>query len=314
MRKTILVGIALGLSVLASVVVVARETPATQAAVNQDRFIRYVDQSDGSATLETSVVRLTKGDTTVDLIGAIHIADQAYFVDLNLRFKDYDAVLYELVKSGPGVPEKPAEVKEQQQGRGASMNAVGMLQKFMKNSLGLSYQIDEVDYTPANFIHADLFSDQFAKMSEERGQELWRLLLKSFTMDPNDPAVRKAVASQPGPMDLIRAMQAPDREARLKRMMGKTMEGADEMIDAMFGKESSVLIDARNERALEVLKEQMAAGKKKIAIFYGAGHMRKMEEVMLKDMGFSIQGDPTWLVAWQIPKLLPTTQPITSDK
>ena len=92
-------------------------------------------------------------------------------------------------------------------------------------------------------------------------------------------------------------------------MFGKVMEQADDLLDAMSGPEGTVLIDSRNEKALEVLKQEMANGKKHIAIFYGAGHMKKMEEVMLRDMDFRIEGEPQWLVAWKIPAQLPATQP-----
>ena len=49
--------------------------------------------------------RRTEGDCTpveVDLIGAVHIGDIAYYQQLNERFKQYDALLYELVARKDG--------------------------------------------------------------------------------------------------------------------------------------------------------------------------------------------------------------------
>jgi len=41
--------------------------------------------------------KLAKAGVTVDLIGAIHIGDKAYFQKLDNSFKKYDALLYEMV-------------------------------------------------------------------------------------------------------------------------------------------------------------------------------------------------------------------------
>ena len=55
-------------------------------------------------SLDTSIIRfvptdekLAKAGVTVDLIGAIHIGDKAYFRKLDRSFRKYDALLYEMV-------------------------------------------------------------------------------------------------------------------------------------------------------------------------------------------------------------------------
>ena len=48
-----------------------------------------------------------------------------------------------------------------------------------------------------------------------------------------------------------------------------------------------------------MLKRELKAGKKKIGIFYGAGHLADMEERMVKDFG-SERTDESWLVAWHL--------------
>ena len=50
--------------------------------------------------------------------------------------------------------------------------------------------------------------------------------------------------------------------------------------------------------AMKVLKEQLEAGKKNIGIFYGAAHLRDMEE-RLKAMKFEREGSE-WRVAWDM--------------
>ena len=63
-------------------------------------FIRLrCDENEQPLALETAIVRFRDKSQglTVDLVGAIHIADKAYYDALNRRFKTYEAVLYELV-------------------------------------------------------------------------------------------------------------------------------------------------------------------------------------------------------------------------
>ena len=38
-----------------------------------------------------------KHDVTIDLIGAVHIGEKAYYDKLNKEFEQYDVLLYELV-------------------------------------------------------------------------------------------------------------------------------------------------------------------------------------------------------------------------
>ena len=102
----------------------------------------------GSFSLETAVVTYRNDQgARVDLVAAIHVGDRAYFDALNRMFAGYDAVLYEVVKpAGMEVP-APGERAD---------NPVSSLQRFIKDMLGLEFQLDQVDYRAKNFVHADL--------------------------------------------------------------------------------------------------------------------------------------------------------------
>jgi hypothetical protein len=68
---------------------------------------------------------------------------------------------------------------------------------------------------------------------------------------------------------------------------------------AFGGEEGSTLITDRNGAALEVLSEQIAAGKERIAIFYGAAHMDDFDRRLRED--FELQpGETVWLEAWDL--------------
>jgi len=73
--------------------------------------------------------------------------------------------------------------------------------------------------------------------------------------------------------------------------------------DIMTGIETgggTVLVGERNRVALEVMTKQIAAGKKRLAIFYGAAHLADMEERLLQQ-GFK-RVKVEWLKAWDLPK------------
>ena len=47
------------------------------------------------------------------------------------------------------------------------------------------------------------------------------------------------------------------------------------------------------------MAEEIAAGKKKIAIFYGAGHLNDMEQRLTGEMHLKRTGEQ-WLTAWNL--------------
>jgi hypothetical protein len=65
------------------------------------------------------------------------------------------------------------------------------------------------------------------------------------------------------------------------------------------GEKGSVIISERNKKALSVLKKQLAAGKKEVGIFYGAGHLGDMDQRLRKE--FHLKPESIiWLTAWNL--------------
>ena len=60
-----------------------------------------------------------------------------------------------------------------------------------------------------------------------------------------------------------------------------------------------MILTERNKAALKVLGEQLQKGKKKLGVFYGAGHMSGLEKTLIDEMGFTRVGEK-WLVAWDM--------------
>ena len=261
--------------------------------VPKTTYLRVVrDARERTVGLETAIVSFgpaTAGaaNVRVDLVAAVHIADKGYYQELNKRFAGYDAVLYELVApKGTRVPKGGGKDKR-------AGNALSAVQLGMKDVLKLEFQLDQVDYTRKNLIHADLSPQQFLKsiQNEDFTDILTRLLAYALA--------KQAQGGDGGEVQLLMAMFDSNRSLALKRVMAEQFQEMEGLTAALEGPKGSTLIARRNARALEVLKEQIAAGKKKIAIFYGAGHMSDMEKRLRAD--FSLKPQATqWLRAWDM--------------
>ena len=226
---------------------------------------------------------------TVHLIGAVHIADAEFYDGLNESFRHYDALLYEMVKP----KEMPAPVRGQKSG-----SMVSAFQRFLTDVLKLEFQLDGIDYSAPNFVHADLDVETFYKLQEERGESLFTLMLQSMMS-------QMARAGQPGApppitiFDLLAAMNRPDSARQYKLLLARQFQDIEAQVAGLEGPNGSVLLTERNKAALRVLKETIEAGKKDIGVFYGAGHMHGLEEALVNDMGFERVGTE-WRVAWDM--------------
>jgi hypothetical protein len=280
------------------------EAPATAPASHTSEYLRFVDDGKGGGTLQVAEMAF-KNDAgvVVHLVGAVHIAEPSFYSGLNDEFKTYDALLYEMVKPrGAGVP-KPGQ---------ASGSAIGMFQRWMKDVLKLDYQLDDVDYSAANFVHADLDWETFEAMQSERGESMLTIMLQSMLHSMAQQNAAQNNAKDFGLIDLVMMMQAPDRARQMKLMIAQQFGDIEDQMSGLTGPNGSVIITERNKKALAVMKDTIDGGKKNIAIFYGAAHLSDMSQRLMA-MGFKPDGKPIWHVAWDMTQSLPATQPSTTQ-
>ena len=90
-----------------------------------------------------------------------------------------------------------------------------------------------------------------------------------------------------------------NREVRLRRIMAEQFTDMEVLTAAFGGEQGSTLITDRNAAALDVLREQIGKGRRKIAIFYGAAHMDDFDQKLQRD--FKLQPrEAVWLEAWDL--------------
>ena len=275
-------------------------------AAKNGQFLRVVRDKDKTPlAMETAIVRfgpLDQGQKgpTVDLVAAVHVADRSYYRRLNREFAGYEAVLYELVAPpGTKVPQPAVGTRGDgaagSRGHGTAASPISFLQNGIKDLLELEFQLNEIDYSRKNMVHADMSPEQFSQSMRDRGESVFAIFLRMMGY---------AMAKQQGgdtPSDgqLLLALLSRDRALVLKRLMAEEFENMEGSLMAIEGPKGSTLIGERNKVALKVLREQLSAGKRKIAIFYGAGHMSDMQRRLREEFQLVPVGT-RWLTAWDM--------------
>ncbi|MEC7583943.1 MAG: type II secretion system protein GspG, partial [Planctomycetota bacterium] len=268
-------------------VVAQEESKAPELTDAKDKtpsdFARFVTVDDGGHFDVALTSYRNKDGVEVLLFGAVHIADGVHYEELQRRFVDRDALLYELVGPEDYRPKKG-------ESRGGILS---MFQTGLKNGLELEFQLDGIDYSMANFVHADMTPQEMEASMEERGESLFSMLL-SLSMQGQAAARENAEEMAGLDLDIVKAF----REGRGRHKMRVMLASQLEMLEGMSaGGQGSTLLEGRNEKCLEVLQRELDNGKKKIGIYYGAAHMPHMEQRLVEDFGFE-KFDHEWLVAW----------------
>lgn len=241
----------------------------------QTDFLR-VKEGETASYLQTAITPYQKGVQKVTLIGAVHLADEGYYVDLNERFKSFDCILFEMIGG-----EKAAQMKPGLK----PATGIARMYQVLAAVLKLAEQRNIVDYSAKNFVHADLTREEFEALEKEKGESLLGFGMKGG--NTKDPKFQK----------LMDALLSGDANKVKLQLIGDLGKG-DDQIDALAGK--SVIIDNRNAKALQVLQIALGKGHQNIGIFYGAAHFPDLEK-SLREQGFQ-KGSQSWLDAWTVAK------------
>ena len=275
-----------------------RDSEVTDLEVT--RFIRLKRDSEGNPiALQTSLTRYEDPQRriVIDLIGAVHIGEANYYKRLNKQFTLYDAVLYELV--APAGTRVPA-------GGHAADNPIAWLQQAAKDALGLESQLDRIDYQRDNFVHADLSLQQMGDKMRERGDtpltlglsalaEMLREQNRKAESEHGAPADEPSIESM-GLNDFINLIDNP---LELKRLLATQFAETGALERGLGPRLNQLLVADRNQAAMEVLHRELAAGKRKIAIFYGAAHLPDFERRILEQLELK-RTHHVWVDAWDL--------------
>ena len=223
-------------------------------------------------------------------MAAVHVGSGSYYETLSRLFKEYDAVLYELVA--------PENARVPRPGRKPA-GAIGSAQQGLTKLLGLEFQLEAIDYAAPNFVHSDLSPKEFDAAMAKRGESWWSMFMKLMQESMARAHTRKAPASDIGVGDLFGIFFGSDREVRLRLIMAEQFTDMDVLTAAFGGEAGSTLITDRNAAAIDVLRDKIGRGRRRIAIFYGAAHMDDFDRRLRQEFGLQ-PGETIWLEAWDL--------------
>ncbi|MFK7768780.1 MAG: hypothetical protein AB8B55_16280 [Mariniblastus sp.] len=267
------------------------------------QFLRVTkDDSQNPLSMQTAITRYrpAKGELVVDLVGAVHIGEADYYKRLNEQFKNYDVVLYELVApKGTKIP-KGGKKKS----TNSPLDLISWMQGQAQSTLGLESQLKLVDYQKDNFTHADMSPTEMSEKMAERGDTPLTVGLSAITemMRQQNRASQSGgstdIASQLTNENIFESLGDP---LKMKRMMANQFAQSGVMDMGLGQTLNQLLITDRNAAAIKVLQKEIANGKKKIAIFYGAAHMPDFEKHLVNDFGLK-KTNQAWIDAWDLTK------------
>ena len=132
---------------------------------------------------------------------------------------------------------------------------------------------------------------------KDRGESMMQMF---FRMMGQSMALQsRKVGKGSTDLKMLMALLSKDRNKQLKLLLAEEFESTGGAMSALEGKQGSTLITERNKKALAVLRKELDKGTRRIAVFYGAGHLSDMEKRLSTDFGMKrIKED--WLDAWNL--------------
>jgi hypothetical protein len=168
------------------------------------------------------------------------------------------------------------------------------MQTGMKDMLKLEYQLELVNYMARNFRHADMSPDEFMKDLERRGDSIWKMVARMMG------AGLASSAKTGGDAGVLLALFSDDRSKKMKQAMARQLVDIELVTAGMDDANGeNTLIKGRNAKAFTILKEELDSDKKKISVFYGAGHLPDMAKRLEAEFEMKAR-KTTWLDAWDL--------------
>ena len=264
-----------------------------QETGTSDQYLRLArDAEKNPLALEAAIVRLAPADRrrqgpTVDLVSAVHVAEKSFYARLNREFDNYDVVLYEMIA--------PEGFRITKGAGGRSDSPVSKVQKAMTDLLELEFQLEGIDYTRKNMVHADMSPAQLTRSMKKRGDSVTAIFLRMIGY----AMARQGQNEGANEFQILMALFDKDRAMALKRLMAEEFAEMGGSLSGLEEIAGATIIVERNKVALEVLRRQLATGKNKIAIFYGAGHMPDFQRRLHDEFGLT-PVSTRWLAAWEL--------------
>ncbi len=267
-------------------------------------------------TAQTAIRRFTPlhgNGPSVYLVAAIHIGEKSYYKQLQQFLDKQGVVLYEGVR-----PSRRAATTKSVRAARLHTSSVAEppvgIQKKLSDALNLQFQRDGIRYDRSQFRNSDLDWDTMNALATKAGPDTQKRLAELKNSVSGGPNVTRT--GQIVDKVLTVSASTPFVAAILRRLLVTALCDSDK-IRALAGlkqeqngpsnsakKLDSILLDERNKVVLADLKSLLKPSKRtpkplqSIAIFYGAAHMKDIEQHLISDLGYR-PAEAQWLTAIQ---------------
>ncbi|BCM93727.1 hypothetical protein IAD21_05618 [Abditibacteriota bacterium] len=289
--------------------------PVTKAKAQRD-YIKALPGVGGTIGAAQTAIRhftpLHGNGPSVYLVAAIHIGEKSYYQHLQHFLDKQSVVLYEGVRrSRSAAKTKPVRATRPHASRSAKP-PVSLYQKF-SNALNLQFQLDGIHYDRPQFHNSDLDWDTLNALATKAGPDTQKLLAQLKNSVSGGPGITQdeqivdkvlmLSASTPLVATILRRLLVlglcePDK---IRGMIGLKPETSSTPDSAK--KLDSIVINERNKAVLADLKALLKRSKqnaptsiRSIAVFYGAAHMKDIEQHLVSDLGYR-SAETQWITA-----------------
>lgn len=269
--------------------------PHSALAQQESEYVRFIQGAgEWQGELQTAVVTLVNGSgVELELVAAVHLGEEEYYARLNDYFATRDVVLYELVAEANQIPVRDAA---------RSSSFIGFVQQTMADFLGVGFQLNEIDYSPANFLHADLTPSQLEALMESKDESFLTMFLD---LAMSQMEAQSGTGDEPlssfNMLSVLRAMNSDNQSAAFKYLFAAELGRSGGVLVGEELEQQFTLLGDRNEAALRVLRQTLQnPDRQRISIFYGAAHMPGIERAAIAELGFTRRQE-RWLAAWIVP-------------
>lgn len=283
------------------------------APITPAPYMRVSESPAGIVKLEVAARRFAprRGDgPALWLTGASHLGEPEYYRALQKHLDGCTRVLFEGV-GGDEMARGPRAAAREQAARHSGDPAEGFsLQSGMARALGLAFQLEAIEYDRPNFKNSDLSVDELRDLmarpmtGENAGagnaaswnfEQLMKLMEGKSVMG----GLLQLGLGFLGGQQRLRAMT----KFTMIQLLGQ-LEGDMESLGALppaMRELMRVLVVERNQKVLADLEREMRGRgrRESISVFYGAGHMKDLEQRLRGDMGY-VPKEEIWFTAMSI--------------
>jgi hypothetical protein len=263
-------------SSLALVAVSFGQAPKTAPAPVFTRLIHLAGSS--VETMQTRAARYAPKSgtgTVVWLIGVAHIGQPGYYKEIQKLLDAQAVVLYE------GVQREDKTVQP--------TTDMSSTYKLFSDAVGLSFQLNAIDYKKPSFKNSDMTWEAMTAMSEKQGgKEGAQGLANVGNLLDSNSSQGKMLATF-----LTSIKSDPGSQEAMRLVLAEALTNPNALSSVLSPLQSDVILRARNDKVFADLSEALKAVEppKSIAIFYGAAHMPDLEARITKSLNYQWMED-----------------------